>query len=68
MDLAARGEVGLERAAAARYDLVVADVEMPGISRLDLVRRTRGDAALARARLQLISHVRGALAGRRAGR
>jgi two-component system chemotaxis response regulator CheY len=37
------GQAGLERLQAGRYDLVLADVRMPRLDGLELVRRVRGE-------------------------
>lgn len=39
VDLAARGDDGLERASAHPYDLVITDLKLPGIDGLELVQR-----------------------------
>jgi nitrogen regulation protein NR(I) len=39
VDLAARGDEGLERAISGAYDLVVTDLKLPGLDGLELVRR-----------------------------
>jgi len=41
VDTAADGEEALSRAATGRYDLVLLDVEMPGMSGLDVLKRLR---------------------------
>ncbi len=38
VELEKRGDAGLERARAGRYDLVLTDLKLPGLSGLDLVR------------------------------
>ena len=44
VQVAGDGAEGLERFAAGRYDLVITDVKMPGISGLEVLRRVRGEA------------------------
>jgi len=47
VDLATSGEQGLEKARARRYDLLLVDVEMPGMDGFTFVERVRADPSLA---------------------
>ena len=47
VDLATSGEQGLERARARRYDLILVDVEMPGMDGFTFVEHVRADPGLA---------------------
>lgn len=47
VELATSGEQGLEKARARRYDLLLVDVEMPGMDGFTFVEHVRGDPALA---------------------
>lgn len=46
IDLAADGAAALESLATARYDLVLLDLEMPGIDGFEVLSRIRSDPAL----------------------
>lgn len=46
IDLAANGAEALEHLRAARYDLVLLDLEMPGIDGFEILTRIRSDPAL----------------------
>jgi len=46
VDLATSGEQGLERARARRYDLLLVDVEMPGMDGFMFVEKVRADPGL----------------------
>lgn len=41
VDTAFSGQEALEKMTAARYDLLITDVSMPGLSGLDLIEETR---------------------------
>jgi two-component system chemotaxis sensor kinase CheA len=47
VELATSGEQGLEKARARRYDLILVDVEMPGMDGFTFVERVRADPTLA---------------------
>lgn len=47
VDLATSGEQGLEKARARRYDLLLVDVEMPGMDGFTVVEQIRADPKLA---------------------
>lgn len=47
VDLATSGEQGLERARARRYDLLLVDVEMPGMDGFTFVEHVRADPSLS---------------------
>jgi two-component system chemotaxis sensor kinase CheA len=47
VELATSGEQGLEKARARRFDLLLIDVEMPGIDGFTLIERLRADPRLA---------------------
>jgi two-component system chemotaxis sensor kinase CheA len=47
VELATSGEEGLAKARARRYDLLLVDVEMPGMDGFTFVERVRADASLA---------------------
>jgi two-component system chemotaxis sensor kinase CheA len=47
VELATSGEQGLERARARRYDLILVDVEMPGMDGFTFVERVRADPTLS---------------------
>ncbi|MES1183293.1 MAG: response regulator, partial [Myxococcales bacterium] len=47
VDLATSGEQGLEKARTRRYDLLLVDVEMPGMDGFTFVERVRADPGLA---------------------
>jgi Response regulator containing a CheY-like receiver domain and a GGDEF domain len=47
VDTAACAEEALEKLAAARYDIALVDIDMPGIGGFELIRRIRSDARLA---------------------
>jgi len=47
VDLATSGEQGLERARARRYDLLLVDVEMPGMDGFTFVEHVRADPGLS---------------------
>lgn len=48
VEVAASGEEGLAKARAGRYDLMIVDVEMPGMTGFEVVATTRQDPALQR--------------------
>lgn len=47
VELATSGEQGLEKARARRYDLILVDVEMPGMDGFTFVERVRADPTLS---------------------
>jgi two-component system, chemotaxis family, sensor kinase CheA len=47
VELATSGEQGLEKARARRYDLILVDVEMPGMDGFTFVERVRADPGLS---------------------
>jgi two-component system chemotaxis sensor kinase CheA len=70
VDLATSGEQGLEKARARRYDLLLVDVEMPGMDGFSFVEQVRADpnlsstpAVLVTSRASLEDVARGRAAG-----
>jgi CheY-like chemotaxis protein len=55
VDEASSGEAALERLRERRYDLVLADIRMPGLDGLELVRRVRGELGDDRTPIVLVS-------------
>ncbi|HEX2869969.1 MAG TPA: response regulator [Polyangiaceae bacterium] len=55
VDLATSGEQGLEKARARRYDLLLVDVEMPGMDGFTFVEEIRADPHLARTPTVLVT-------------
>jgi DNA-binding response OmpR family regulator len=55
VSLASNGETGLSQAQNKKPDIVMSDVEMPGMNGLQLVRAIRGDASLSHAYVILIT-------------
>lgn len=55
VDLATSGEEGLEKARARRYDLLLVDVEMPGMDGFTFVTQIRADAQLASTPVVLVT-------------
>lgn len=55
VDLATSGEQGLEKARARRYDLLLVDVEMPGMDGFTFVEQIRADPHLARTPTVLVT-------------
>jgi two-component system chemotaxis sensor kinase CheA len=55
VDTAVSGEDALDRITSAEYDLLIVDVEMPGMSGFDLLERLREDDRLARLPAMLVS-------------
>jgi len=53
--LATNGETGLAQAQVKKPDIILTDIEMPGINGLDFVRKIRADADLQRAYCILIT-------------
>ena len=47
VDLALDGETALERATAKRYDLIVLDVQLPGLDGFEVCQRLRGEGNFA---------------------
>ena len=41
--LAYSGEEGLRKSQSKKYDIIISDLRMPGLSGLDLIQSTRGD-------------------------
>jgi CheY-like chemotaxis protein len=58
---AAHGQAALDELARNRLDLVILDVEMPGLDGLTVLKRIRGDPALAGTRVLLLSGAKEAL-------
>ena len=52
---AADGETALDRAAALRPDLIFLDVDLPDLSGLEVCRRIREDARLARTKVVMLT-------------
>ena len=48
IETACSAEEGLARLAAARFDIALIDLEMPGMGGLEMIRRIRDDASLCR--------------------
>jgi two-component system chemotaxis sensor kinase CheA len=55
VELAASGEEGLEKALRGGHSLLISDVEMPGMTGLDLTRRVRGIPALQALPILMVS-------------
>jgi CheY-like chemotaxis protein len=55
VDEASNGDAALERLRERRYDLVLADIRMPGLDGLELVRRVRGELGDDRTPIVLVS-------------
>jgi two-component system chemotaxis sensor kinase CheA len=55
VDLATSGEQGLEKARARRYDLLLVDVEMPGMDGFTFVEQIRADPNLTRTPAVLVT-------------
>lgn len=56
VDVAVDGQDGWNRVRAARYDLVVSDIDMPRMTGLELVKRIRGDDHLAQLPIVIVSY------------
>ena len=56
VDVAVDGQDGWNRVRAARYDLVVSDIDMPRMTGLELVKRIRGDDNLSRLPVVIVSY------------
>jgi signal transduction histidine kinase len=68
--LAERGDQGRDRALASPFDLVIANVQMPGLSGIELARNLRAERATQDVPLILMSHTAGqreTIAGLEAG-
>jgi two-component system chemotaxis sensor kinase CheA len=55
VELATSGEQGLEKARARRYDLLLVDVEMPGMDGFSFVEQARADARLSTTPVVLVT-------------
>ncbi|MGO9741739.1 MAG: response regulator [Roseiarcus sp.] len=55
VDTAAGAEAGLQMLAEARYDIVLLDIDMPGIDGIEMVRTLRADPALAELPVVMVS-------------
>jgi len=55
VELATSGEQGLEKARARRYDLMLVDVEMPGMDGFSVVEQVRADPQLAATPVVLVT-------------
>ncbi len=56
VDTAVDGMDGLNAALAATYDLIITDVDMPRLNGVELIRRIRGDTALASLPVLIVSY------------
>ncbi len=56
VDVAVDGQDGWNRVRAARYDLVVSDIDMPRMTGLELVKRIRGDDHLSQLPVVIVSY------------
>ncbi len=53
--LAANGETGLSQARNRKPDIILSDVEMPGMTGIELIRAVRADAGIAHAYIILVT-------------